>query len=109
LKRLWHEIVDEPVKKAGGRPDVSYAVFNPNIIELRKEHDDATIEAGFVRFAAMVDSGKIDVRNRDAWFSFWSRRAKLVRSVAPKPPPAKSVRRSSLDIPRSPKRSSLER
>jgi hypothetical protein len=81
MMRAWHNAVDRAVDDAGGDPSVSYAVLNKHIKELRQDHEDAVIVAGFHRFAEQVRSGKIDVRDRAAWFSFWSRRRQLVRDV----------------------------
>jgi hypothetical protein len=82
MMRAWHNAVDKAVRAAGGDSDISYAVLNKNIKELREQFDVDVIEAGFHRFAEQVRNGKIDVRARAAWFSFWSRRKQLVYTVA---------------------------
>jgi hypothetical protein len=81
MMRAWHDAVDTVVKAAGGDPDVSYTVLNRDITQLRKDHSNEAIVTGFHRFAMLVASGKVDVRDRAAWFSFYSRRNKMIRTV----------------------------
>lgn len=81
MLRQWHQIVDDAVEERNGDPNISYALFNKHLRELREEFTDPVIRAGFVRFAEMVRAHTVDVRGKPAWLVFWSRRRKLVRNV----------------------------
>jgi len=96
----------------GGDADIYYPVFYKHVGELREKFDgdDEVIVAAFIRFAEMVDAGKIDVKGKTAWLVFWSRRNKLVRTaVSERPLPARREQRNPFDIERSAPRNPFER
>ncbi len=74
----WREIVTEAVEANGGVVRIAPSLFQRHLTTLLESYDHKTIRSGFRRFAELVRTGKVDVRDKTAWFVFMNRREQFV-------------------------------
>jgi hypothetical protein len=79
----WREIVYDAVDAKGGIVRMGPSIFNKHMSILRERYEVTAIRDGFRRFAALVESGKVDVRGKSAWFVFFGRYERFIPQFKP--------------------------